>query len=455
MGSTAGIVDAAPTSGQSAPTQYVDPVQANFYINGSPYVGLVDYSVSPGSSVSLNVTATYPWSAYPSLSNSIFVSYAIESFPIPNAMPAWLSVASLPSVTIPNGDDASSELQVTSSKAVENGTQGSFVIEASYTDPVTGTHVVFEMVIKMEILANNASESPSSNSMGTHVADSYRNDVRSHNIVSNVHHREKTWAVGAGLCNSNSTGKCSGGEDVNWADQNGLTENVTIPSFTDSHAASIQLDVRLTSVIYMIQLTITAPSSGSTWEEGFQYWDTQGDMCTSNIATVSAGTTVQMIVYYSGSTAGWEGSFNGDTFAIGDDYCYGHGSPSTTFGGVNQEPFAFESNDNTSGDFSSLLVSVPVVFGVTTDVNCYTGGIYEPFCVTWVTYGAYVVNDPSGGNSWGPYIIGSGIAPPSSLVEAGHYLCSSITGAQVYFGSDTKSPLSSTCGSQAVLTRLI
>jgi hypothetical protein len=316
-----------------------------------------------------------------------------------------------------------------------------------YTDPVTGISVTYVMVIAMAISATTSGGLSIVSPAAPHPTEI----PAIHSMTSNSDRtpRRENWGFGAGICDSSTTSDCSGPHSVSWGSQNGMMENVTVPSFTDSGGStSIQLNGAPNSTD-LIQITLTAPSSGSTWNEGFQFLYPKlphGGDCTTTTGTVSAGTYMSLQILYTTGGNKWVGVINGNYIAIETSYCSGDGPnpQTTTFDAENQEPFAVESTDTTASHFNSLLVITDYVYKYSSNVNCGSN------CVVWNTNTAYVVTTTA---AWGPFVIG-GSAPPTGVVEAGIVQCSTIAAHWVYLGSNTQSPLSSTCGTATEGTRM-
>lgn len=192
-----------------------------------------------------------------------------------------------------------------------------------------------------------------------------------------------------------------------------------------------------------MQYSLIAPTSGNTWQFQMQYlYSAGGPACIHNTGTYTSGLSPFMEIVYS-STHGW--------LAVDPSFSYIYSafctnvSALTVFGANGQEPFAFESYDSTGGDFNSLLISSNPIFQYSAD-----GGS------TWTNAPAAFVVDANGLAGWGSYVIGSNVATPANVVEAGFLQsCSGASLYQLYLGSTSQSPLSSTCGTNTNLDELL
>jgi hypothetical protein len=228
-----------------------------------------------------------------------------------------------------------------------------------------------------------------------------------------------------------------------------VRDHFTIPSFVTNGDGDVGLSVNLASAasngsLYIMQYLLWAPGSGTTWQLDMQiHYPHSNGYCSHNTGTISSSTysTVTLQIYYS---TGWLAQ-DSDT---GQNYLYGSqcspGAAGSKASGA-QEPFALESTDGTSGDFSNLVVNINPIFQYTSD-----GGS------TWTnTAGAWVL-DGCGStclSSWGTsyYLIGGGTATPNYIIEAGSsQSCSGATTYQVFLWDTTQS----TCGTNTMLTQL-
>lgn len=154
----------SPTATETNETHFETPVVPNFFINGAPEVGQMCFEIPLSHPTVLNVTATFPWSAYSSLSlvqYFIPIDYSFESFPLAGAVPRWLTLSMQPSyVTIQETTKAQSNMYIEIDAPISNGTQGSVAIDAAYVDPVSGMSSVH--VIVLYLYVNSALTAPSS-----------------------------------------------------------------------------------------------------------------------------------------------------------------------------------------------------------------------------------------------------------------------------------------------------
>jgi hypothetical protein len=428
----------APAVAQEAGTHVSNPTIPNFYVNGFyPYTGTFNYTRAPASSTSVNITATYPWSTYPSVANSIPLNYSIKPFPLSSSMPKWLAVSFSPSSeAMARGKSASTTMEITLSSEAQSGQSGWFALDAFSTEPVSGTSGVF--VIDFQILVNN-SATGALKSMSV-------SNPSSGPLTPSPPALASSWALGAGLCDSAKTTPC-GGTSITWSSEDGTRDHFTIPSFVTNGDGAVALMVNLASVasngsLYVMQYLLWAPGSGTNWllNMQIQYPHTNGTFCSHNTGTVSSSTysTDTLEIYYS---TGWLAQ-DSDT---GQNYLFSSncspGAPGSTASGA-QEPFAIESTDGTSGDFSNLVLNVSPVFQYTSN-----GGS------SWTNpAGAWVVDGCSTCiSSWSNYVVGDGTATPSYIIEAGSsQSCSGATTYQVFVWDTTQS----TCGTNTILTKL-
>jgi hypothetical protein len=328
--------------------------------------------------------------------------------------------------------------------AASSGQDGSFALGAYYTDPVSGISAVF--VIEFVIIVNESdSGALPSIPVSAPPASSSASGISPASLTN-------SWALGAGLCDSSSTTAC-GGTHVSWSSEDGVRAYFTLPSWGDSNAYPNYITVNLQTQAsngsyYLMQYVAVAPlTSGYAWQLEMWILYPHARACAHNTSTVSAGTTENLDIYYYSPTGVWLAQDGSGNNYIYNSACssFSGGAPGSHVASQAQEPFAFESYDGTSSDFSSFLMFAGWVFQYTS-----TGGN------SWTnTAGAFVVdaNNPSGG--WPAYTIGGGTATLSSFVEAGSsQTCSGASTLQVYIGYDTQSPLSSTCGTNTQLTQL-
>ena len=153
-----------PSATETTGAHFETPVAPNFFINGGPEVGEMCFEIPLSSPAVLNVTATFPWSGYSSLSlvqHFVPIDYSFESFPLAGAVPRWLTLSMQPSyVTIQETAKAQSNMYIDIDAPVSSGTQGSIAIDAAFVDPVSGVSSVHVIVLTLHVNSALTTASP-------------------------------------------------------------------------------------------------------------------------------------------------------------------------------------------------------------------------------------------------------------------------------------------------------
>ena len=226
-------------------------------------------------------------------------------------------------------------MRIALSSQAQSGLEGSFALDANYTLPTTGLSYVFVIVINVTPSAAATDKLPS-----TPVSNSVSEAAASPLTSS-------SWALGAGLCDSSSTGSgtiapCNGSGIV-WSYYDAVDETFTVPSYTNSVATTyIELNAN-EAYDSLLQVVLIAPASGSTWQ--MQAWAlfSNGGSCHFNTGTTSSGRIGETLELYWVSGLGWlEYNQPMPLSYQYSNYCSGMPS-SSSFYDVNQEPFAVES----------------------------------------------------------------------------------------------------------------
>lgn len=426
LAAVAATPGAPPNNGQTASTNLETPVPVTFYVDGVPDQGIFGFGAAPGSQFSLNVTATYPWTGFPS-AESFTIQYSLAPFPLPGVAPPWLGLSVSPSSsTMAKGSSSSTSLRVIVSKTMGDGSIGSFALHALYVDPVSDQHVLHVMVMNITTVSSS-NEMPQSTKVPAVTSD------------SSPIGGSGSWALGTGLCDSGSTGQCSG-VGISWGSVVGIADWFTVPSgFTDSKTTAIVLTGSFASGWYF-QFGLYAPTStgGTSWQEtAWVISPGNSYACSFNTDTASSGNPWEMQVVYNSFYGIWYFSDPNSSWQV-QFYCSGYAS-SSSFYAQNQEPFAFESHDTNGGDFANLLLDANPVFQYTFNLATW----YNP-------PGAYVLN-ANDGSSWGSYIVGGGSLTPAGVVEGGHLQCSSLGTYELELGYYT----SVGCGTSSYRVRLM
>lgn len=416
------LASSSSASSTSSSKNFMTPVSASFYINGFPDDGIYNFSVSPGSQVSLNVTATYPWAAFPS-AGTFTITYSLNPFPLSSAIPAWLEpFVSPPSSTLVRGIASSAVLQIGLGDMITDGGRGSFALHATYVDPISNRQIVHVIVINV-----TASSSPGPILVSRVMAE---------NSGPSVSPSTSSWALGAGLCDSSTTSSCSGG-GISWKTVVGISTWLTVPTgFTDSSTTYITLNgIPAPGGGWFFQMTLLAPSSGTTWQETVWVMGPNGYGCNFSPDSTTSGSSWTMVILYNSFYGIWYASDPNGSWQI-SSYC---SVPSgSSFYSIDQEPFAFESYDLTYSHFTSLFLDATPVFQYEV-----SGTWYNP-------PGAYVVN-ANDASSWDGWAVGGGSATPSQVLEGGHLQCSSLNTYELNLGYYT----SVSCGTNTFGTKLM
>jgi hypothetical protein len=144
-----GYAGPASTTTSGGGQNIATPVVPLFYVNGQKVTGTLCFS-APSSSVAWSVTADYPYkvpdaSGYPP---PIRVAYSFAPFPLSGTLPAWLHLSMRPeSVALSGGQNSTAILLMTLDPSVRNGDTAYFALHASFTDPLSGSQVLFVIVL--------------------------------------------------------------------------------------------------------------------------------------------------------------------------------------------------------------------------------------------------------------------------------------------------------------------
>jgi len=415
------------------------PIVPDYYINGYyPYNGAFSYARAPGSVTSFNVTATYPWSSSKVISNVLPLYYVITPFPSSGSIPTWLSLSAPASATMEKNHASSGTLTMIVSDTAESGQSTSFALDAYFTDPLTGITGYF--VIDFNIVV----ESTATGALPTRLISTPVQTIPQTPPLF----LSSSWALGVGLCDLSSTTHCATRFGITWSSEDGVKTDFTVPSYTAAGSdntfvvATLGLQASNGSY-YWPQYVAIAPTTGSTWQLQMQIIYPHSAPCFHNTGTVSAGSAESLQIFYS---LGWLAQdSSGSNFLYGSQ-CTNGGAPGSTVTGGGQEPFAFESYDGTSSDFNSLIVNANPVFSYTSN-----GG------VSWTPPTHEFSATSNGGGLGGWTVGGSTYSPPSNVVEAGPNIssnCASAATSQIYLGSTSQSPLSSSCGTNSAWVEL-
>jgi hypothetical protein len=420
----------------------VDPVPMNFFINGFENT---TYALSspPGSNVMLNLTAVYPWNVYPFVNGPILVRYSFAPFPLSGSTPSWLTPSiQTSSLAMSKGSPISVDIYTSIGRSATIGLEGSFAIDAWYTDPVSGYSVTMPLIIN--VTTSNLLLLPQTKAQIPNATPSNASSTGN----------SKSWALGAGLCGTNDNSLLCGGTGVNWGNVNGLEAPLTVPSFADSTTTWIPLTAGIFNSTVGIQSALLAPSPGaSTWEEYIYVlnWGVNPPYaCGVNIDHVTAGnawTLAILYITYSAPYTGWyAGSTTDGVLKQLSNYCsYAPGPSTTALYNENQEPVAFESYDANANDFALFSMYFNPAFEYQ-----QSGNWYNPPA-------AFAINANNGNTNWtlyGGYVVGGGTATPSMILEGGQLQCSSIPTYELYTGYNGNGP----CGyggTQTYLTKLM
>ncbi len=446
------IFVASPASAQT-PNQNINrPLEVNIYVNGygpsNCLPACFTYKLPPASQTSLTIAADYPhWAAVSA--NAIPLAFSSYPYPANSAtMPAWLQVSfSHSNVTIARGSGTSSIMTIAISNTAQNGYTGSFLIVSRYTDPATGIGLTFTMVVKIVVDRTASTILPSRNV-----------STQQSPLTAGTQ-----WALGAGLCDSGSTGQCNS-NGICWSCQSGLKLSTSIPSFTMPSCcwSAIVLTGSIgTASGYALQASLctsgftASTCSTSGWEEAAGYLCPTSagaactNMCSFAIQAVSATSSQYwMALEYTTilGTTTWYGKDSSGYFWNYTSNCPGYPSPpGIDFYSQNQEPWAFESNDVTATDFSSLVYNGNPAFQYSTNAGSTWSGPLAAFVLNANNYG-----------SWGSYVVGGGGTTPTNVVEAGPKqapFCYSIGASQIYLGDSSQSGAS--CGTNVYDTELV
>jgi hypothetical protein len=423
------------TNNSGSAAGLADPVLAGIYLNGSADSGIMSFNAQPGSE-SVIVDFAFPW-ANPSVSpnSTVVVTFAIYPFPAHGgAIPSWLQVAtSVPSITVPYGKSSSMSLLIrVDPTAPETGAIGSFEVGCHYVDPVSGYSVTQLVVVRL----NAGIPLTSANSTINHSIGVGQNHESSPGAsqsqatgIWHGHGKDPSWALGVGLCNSSAKTQC-GNTGISWSSVTAVSVGLSYPSLSPPSGSPVFFTVNaIIDPNMFLQAVLENPSNGTNnhnWELVLFYNDCSSNPCNyyaANIANEGSSGSNTMEIYYS---SGWNVLFGANSypFASWITQCC---PSSTTYYGVAQEPFAFESYDSTQSVFSGMSNTQSPSF------EYYSSGSWNNPST------GYVVNSndspscsPAG--SWPYTAVGECVATPSWFLEGGNTQCTGVSSPDVDIG---------------------
>jgi hypothetical protein len=123
--------------------RFETPIPMSFSLNGQfDTLGMYCLSSPPGT-VSMNLTAAYPWPLLTEPPPSITITYEFKPFPLNSTIPAWLSLSTIPeAVVMRQGQTATVSLVIAVNETTSNlGQEVFFHLWADYKDPASGSSV--------------------------------------------------------------------------------------------------------------------------------------------------------------------------------------------------------------------------------------------------------------------------------------------------------------------------
>lgn len=119
------------------------PIPMSFSLNGQfDTMGMYCLSSPPGSRVSMNLTAAYPWPLLTEPPPYFTITYEFVPSPLNSTIPVWLGLSTIPeAVVMRQGQTATVSLVIALNSTSNIGQEVPFHLWADYTDPASGSNV--------------------------------------------------------------------------------------------------------------------------------------------------------------------------------------------------------------------------------------------------------------------------------------------------------------------------
>ena len=124
------------------------PLLIDFQVNGTRMAGKLQLIAHPDMQLLISIQGTYPPSAFDAASvNSIPVSLSVAPLPPAETIAPWIKINTPLFMNVVKGENTYTSLIITVGSITEDWQYSEFMLQADYTDPMSGENITSSMTI--------------------------------------------------------------------------------------------------------------------------------------------------------------------------------------------------------------------------------------------------------------------------------------------------------------------